>query len=310
MSSLLALPGIAASRLARAKRQDFHSQGGQCLTTPMEPAILQISASIFLPSANITMRTATAGKQGTRTQRDVVYVRIRQRLLEGHLVAGTRLSPSLLASELGVSATPIREAISQLESEGLVEHLPHRGAFVKQSNREELVDLMEMRTIVECHAAARAALRIGPRQLNDLEDAWESLRKVGGACRVAPGSDGREFLKTWNVPDLQFHMVLMRAAGNRHLVRTVEDLRIMTRSFGYGGDAPSIWANPTEYFAKSLQIHKDIYEAVRRHDPKAARRAMRVHMREARRRLLRRYDWLRRQGEFSCPVSQESADNS
>lgn len=256
------------------------------------------------------MRPNASGNRMKRTQRDHVYHQIRQRLVDGRLMAGMRLSPAALAEELGISTTPVREAISQLQIEGLVVHLPHRGAFVKQSDREELVDLIEMRTIVECHAAAKAAVRIGPAQLRELDDAWDGLCRVAEGCRLLPGADGREFLQRWNVPDMSFHMALVRAAGNRHMLRAIEDLRIMTRSFGYGGDAPWTLADPVKYFAQSLQIHKDIYEAIRRHDPKAARHAMAAHMREARKRLLRRYDWLRRQRKFDNPELAELRDST
>ncbi len=234
-----------------------------------------------------------------RTQREQVYSQIRQKLLDGSLAAGARLSPAALAAELGISSTPVREAISQLESEGLVEHLPHRGAFVKESDREELVDLMEMWTLVECHAAAKAAVRIGPAQLKEFDAAWEELRSVAADCRGCSADNNAEFLRRWNGPDLRFHTILVQATGNRHMLRTVEDLRIMTRSFGAWHDAPSVWADPVKYFTQSLQIHKAIHEAIRRHDPKAARKAMGIHMRETRKRLLRRYDWLRRQGRIA-----------
>ena len=88
------------------------------------------------------------------TQRENAYQQIRQRLLDGGLPAGVRLSPTALAREIGISHIPVREAITQLQSEGLVVHFAHRGTFVKGMDRQELVDMIEIRSVLECYAAA------------------------------------------------------------------------------------------------------------------------------------------------------------
>lgn len=240
------------------------------------------------------------------TQREHVYQQIRRKLAVGAIAAGARLSPTVLAKELGVSSTPVREALSQLQTEGLAVHTPHRGVFVRQSDREELVELIEMRTIMECHAAAQAARRISSDQLRELDDAWDGMMcRIVEGCNIIPGTDPREFLQAWNVADMVFHLVLARASGNRQLLRTIDDLRIMTRMFGHRNDPPSVWANPAVFYQRNEQIHKDIYEAVRRHDAKAARRAMAVHMRASRKTLLRRLDWLRRQNNCDDSLAMD-----
>jgi DNA-binding GntR family transcriptional regulator len=244
-----------------------------------------------------------------KTQRERAYQHISRKLIEGAFPAGARLSPTALAREIGVSHTPVREAISQLQSEGLVVHSAHRGAFVTEMDREGLVDLIEMRTILETHAAAQAARRISPAQLRELDEAWEGLCRVAERFDIPPGSDPRPALQDWLLLDLVFHMVLVRAGGNRHMIRVIEDLRIMTQMFGFRNDPPTAWADPAAFAAENLRVHRDVYEAVRRRDAKAARRAMLVHMRRARRNTLSRFDWLRRQGGTDDALTKDFPDS-
>ena len=232
-----------------------------------------------------------------QTQRDRAYQHIRRKLAEGGLPAGVRLSPAALAREIGVSHTPVREAISQLRSEGLIVHMPHRGAFVKGTDRQDVVDLIELRTLLECHAAARAARRISAAQLQELRERWDALCGVVEAFRVPPGTDLREPLAQWLLADLAFHMVLLRAAGNRRVIRVIQDMHIMTQMFGYRTDTPAAWTDPAAFAAENLRVHEGVYEAVCRHDSKAARRAMATHMRRARKNMLARFDWLERQSD-------------
>jgi DNA-binding GntR family transcriptional regulator len=248
-------------------------------------------------------------KHGKQTQRERAYQHISRKLIEGAFPAGARLSPTALAREIGVSHTPVREAISQLQSEGLVVHSAHRGAFVTEVDREGLVDLIEMRTIIETHAAAQAARRISPAQLQELDEAWEGMCRAAGRFDVPPGTDPRPLLQEWLLSDLVFHMVLVRAGGNRHMIRVIEDLRIMTQMFGFRNDPPTAWADPAAFAEENLRVHREVYEAVRRRDAKAARRAMLVHMRRARKNTLSRFDWLRRQGGTDSALTKDFPDS-
>ena len=240
-----------------------------------------------------------------QTQRERAYEHIRRKLAEGTLPGGVRLSPAALAREIGVSHIPVREAISQLRSEGLIVHMPHRGAFVKRTDRQDLVDLIELRTLLECHAAARAARRISGAQLQELQERWEALCRLAGAFRVLPGTDLREPLAQWLLGDLAFHMVLLRAAGNRRVIRVIQDMHIMTQMFGYRTDTPAAWVDPAAFAVENLRVHEGVCEAVCRHDPKAARRAMAAHMRRARTNMLARFDWLRRQRDLDSSQAGE-----
>jgi DNA-binding GntR family transcriptional regulator len=232
-----------------------------------------------------------------QTQREQAYRHIRRKLLEGTLSTGTRLSPTVLAREIGMSHTPVREAISQLQSEGLVVYTPHHGAFVRQLTRHELIEIVDLRTTLECHAVAQAARRITREQLRELDERWRELERASKACNV-PCKNESEVVPLGaaaSLADLQFHMVLLRAAGNRLAMRVIEDHRIMTMMFGHRTGSPEVWGTDRSGESdKNLEVHRSIYDAVRRHDPQTARRAMALHMRRAGRNILAHFDWLQR----------------
>ena len=242
------------------------------------------------------------------TQRENAYRHIRDKVTTGTFAAGERLFPALLAHEIGISLVPVREAIGQLQSEGLIVHKPRRGIFVKEIERRDLVDLIEFRTTLECAAAAAAARRINESQLKELDERWQDLRRATKPFDVPPGAklnDLSRLLQKWHLVDLAFHMLLFRAAGNLRAIRAIEDTHVMIRMFGQRVDNPTAWANPAVYTAENLQVHRDVYEAVRRHDAKAARRAMRVHMRRAGKNLLSRFDWLQRHSDVDAAQTEK-----
>jgi DNA-binding GntR family transcriptional regulator len=221
------------------------------------------------------------------TQRENAYRHIRHKVASGVFSAGQRLYPAALAKEIGTSLIPVREAIGQLQSEGLVVQKPRRGVFVREMERGDLVDLVEFRATLECAAAAAAAQRITPAQLKQLDDRWNDLRQASeqfDALVDSATDDLDKALDKWRLADLAFHMHLFRAAGNRRALRAIEDTHTMIRMFG----------ERATFTARNLQVHKDIYEAIRRHDSRAARRAMSTHMRRAGRRLLARFDRFQR----------------
>jgi DNA-binding GntR family transcriptional regulator len=245
------------------------------------------------------------------TQRENAYRHIRNKVATGLVAAGERIYPAILAREIGISLIPVREAIGQLQSEGLVVHKPHRGIFVKEIERRDLVDLIEFRTTLECAAAANAARRINVVQLSELDERWQDLCRAMMPFDVPRGAklnDLSQLLQTWHLADLAFHMLLFRAAGNRRAIRAMEDTHVIIRMFGQRVYNPAAWTDPAAYTAESLRVHADVYEAVRRHDPKAARRSMAVHMRRTSKNLLARFDWLQRHRDAVAAQSGDFPD--
>jgi len=243
------------------------------------------------------------------TNKQLAYNHIRDKLLNSMLAGGQRLSPAALAKELGISQIPVREALSQLHSEGLVIHEPHRGAFVRQLDRQELVDLIELRGLLECNAAAQAARRISEAELDELETYLGALRNLADEMAGVEGEKLLDVLSRWMIADLAFHMVILRVAGNRQVIRVIQDAHIMTQMFGYRTDYPEVHVDLHASYTKNFQVHRDVFLAIRRHDRKAAWRAMVVHQRRARRNMLARFDWLHQQPTADDPLLKEFPDS-
>ncbi len=263
------------------------------------------------------------------THKQRAYHYIRQAMSSGTLSAGDRLSPAALAKDIGISHIPVREAISQLYSEGLVEQLPRRGAFVRRPGREELMELIELRKVLECNAAAQAARRIGDVELANLEQCLAELEEVRDKMSLILEPDGEgsdedknwksegrghkaeecmDLLAKWQIIDLAFHMGILRAARNRWVFKVLEDTSVMTRMFAHRSDRPDNWADFITFLKENFDVHAAIYDAVRRHDPKAARKAMTAHMRRARRNMLARYDWLQSQKDTDSSFAKEFSE--
>jgi DNA-binding GntR family transcriptional regulator len=238
------------------------------------------------------------------TLKQRAYAYIRSAMSTGALAAGDRLSPAALAKEIGISHIPVREAISQLHSEGLAEQCPRRGAFVRQLRRQELVDLIELRKALECRAAAQAARRITDVGLDELEKHVQGLRRLQKQLHLAEEQDEQRLplLRDWVFADLAFHMTLLRAAGNQCVIKVLGEANVMTRMFGHRTDVPAAWGDP-RYTGSNYAVHRNIFLAVRRHDSEAARRAMAVHMKRARKNILQRFDWLRQAGGNGEPAA-------
>ena len=140
--------------------------------------------------------------------RDVVSEALRQAIKEGILKPGERLMEIQLADELGVSRTPIREAIRKLELEGFVVMIPRRGTYVADISLKDVVQVFEIRSALEELAAGLAAERITPDELEELERILVEINEY---------IDRDEFDKIVDT-DIRFHGVLYRASRNNRLV--------------------------------------------------------------------------------------------
>jgi DNA-binding GntR family transcriptional regulator len=167
--------------------------------------------------------------------KQVAYQHLRKRMLSGQLPPGQRISPDASARELGMSQTPVREAIGLLESEGLVEQLPNLGAFVRVPTRREIADLSDLRVVLEGFAVARAAKRIKPAQLRELESTFARMRDLAGRIRDGgePAFRGK-LSDEIALVDVEFHMILLRAAGNERVLKIIDDLHVLSRLMSFG----------------------------------------------------------------------------
>lgn len=147
--------------------------------------------------------------------RDVVFQTLRQAILRGELEPGERLMEIHLANRLGVSRTPIREAIRKLELEGLVVMIPRRGAIVASITEKDLKDVLEVRRTLEIMAGEIACERITPELL-------EQLKNTGHEFMVR--KDTNDFTSLAEV-DVKFHDIIYAATGNQRLISILNNLR-------------------------------------------------------------------------------------
>ena len=203
--------------------------------------------------------------------RDVVFNTLRQAILKGELKPGERLMEIQLANKLGVSRTPVREAIRKLELEGLVLMVPRKGAEVAEITRQDMEDVLEVRTALEELAVKDACDHITDAQLSELKKASNEFKKA-----LLEGKD----LVTCADADMHFHDVILSATNNRRLIQMLNNL------------SEQMYRYRMEYL-KDERTHKTLIEehdairrALKKHDKVKAGAAIRVHIDNQKRSIL------------------------
>lgn len=220
------------------------------------------------------------------TLRQKAYLGIRSRLLSGELAAGTQLSEPNLAKELEMSRTPVREAIRQMEIEGLLEYAPRFGAMVRIPERRELEEMYAVREALESYAAAEAASSVGPKQIEQLDSILEEMRRleqgfIQSGQPTMKGAALREFVAL----DVDFHQAIVRAAGNRYMAKLLDDTRLLIRVFTF-----TFWEYDRQALRTANDFHQRLFRALKDHDPKAAQQVTVESMQVARTNALKAWD--------------------
>lgn len=239
----------------------------------------------------------------TESLKTRAYNHIRGALMEGRWPEGTFISPAKLAKQIGISYTPVREAVIQLASEGLVEQIPKLGVCTRRLTREELEQLFDLREILEGGAARRAAERITPSQLADMETLCRQHRQILHDLRDAAreNNDLPVVEEVWTGSRAErltklnviFHLGLMGASQNPRLMKTVSDLHILTQVLRDRVALPG--ESYMRRLAREYRFHVEILRALRRRDGLAAAEWTERHVVEARRYHLAVYDWREKQ---------------
>jgi len=214
------------------------------------------------------------------------YHHLQQKLISGELRAGSVVSEQSLATEIGMSRTPVREAIRTLEQEGVLEQVPRFGTRVRTLERRDLVELYELREAVEPFAVAKAAASALPEDILSLRRVCDELGRLARELQKSqmPSLDAPQMQRLLSA-DLGFHLMLLRAAGNHRMMKIVSESRLLTGIFGTQRQA-----HTAQVLEQTQREHAAILDAVERADSKAAARAMTLHIRASKHQALDAYD--------------------
>lgn len=194
------------------------------------------------------------------------YDSIKEYILEGQLDEEGRLTEESLAKQLGISKSPIREALNRLESEGFIRIAPRRGAYLRRPTLEEIEELYDLREALEAHVTRTAHLT--PGLLAELDESIKRMRLLLKA------NDKAKYIEE----DVKFHALLANATRNRELCRVLQNVQ------------NRIWLSRRKTYDLSSSLtpgfHQSIVNALRQNDREKAQTVMRQHIANVRERLI------------------------
>jgi DNA-binding GntR family transcriptional regulator len=222
---------------------------------------------------------------------DKAYAQIREWIIRYHLKPGAHLRFGELAETLGMSQTPVREAVRKLEQENLVERHPTQGRVVRPLYINDVSDIYDVRLAMEVLAVTQAARRLSPEDTSRLADILQQVKAL-----IATKDKGRILSL-----EQDFHMVILKASGNRYLseigcgildrIWMIQNVNVMT----------------SENLVQAHEQHEEIFEALKRSEPRKAAALMRRHLTMTKKLVL---DQLGKGGFLSLMIIGPPLDNS
>ncbi len=194
--------------------------------------------------------------------REIVFTTMREAIINGDFKPGQRLMEVQLAEQMGVSRTPVREAIRKLELEGLVVMVPRKGAYVAGLSSEDVKEVLEIRAVLEGLAASLAAKNASAADIEQLQEIVEKFKVA---------AEEKDVVKLINF-DSDFHDVMYRASKNKKLIQLISALREQVQRFRVA------------YFTKIrstqtlIEEHKDLVSSIVNNEPDRARAIAEKHI--------------------------------
>ena len=202
-------------------------------------------------------------------------------IVEGRVHPRQRLSHRALSKDLGIGRSPVRDALLQLEAEGLIEHRPSSGIYLRELTPRELEGIYELRLVNEPYAAEKAADRAEAAQLATLRRLCDEMTAIASKTDLrkwfAKAENRRRFCRL----DMEFHQTVLEASGNPIAAKLFSAAQLLALTFAW-----DLCYGMPEWFAeimgRTASGHRAVYEAIRRRDARGAREAMTAHVSWAR----------------------------
>ncbi len=201
-----------------------------------------------------------------------VHRQIKSMILEQKLRPGTKIYQEKLAQDLGISRTPLVNALKKLEQEQLIIAIPRRGFFVRHFSKQEMIHIFELREVLEGLAARRASACISYDQVQRLKSFFKGLKV----------SDHTKSIERYAEEDRRFHNFVIEIGGDELLSSILETYSIITFSY-LGGFRGGLVRPPKE----TLPEHLAMIEAIARKEPEKAEQAAHLHLRRSREKLMK-----------------------
>lgn len=211
---------------------------------------------------------------------ELAHSHIRRKIVSGEFAPGHVLSALELATEIGVSRTPVRDALRVLEQEGLVELTPRQESRVKSLTYEEFREMCELRIALESYFVMLAAERRTDEDLVTLKNSLDKMKALADKLVDSSGPEKQQLMRTLANEDIRFHITIADAARNLPLKNELARLQILSfiiiaRHDGKGDlHGEILRSNLDEVWAAHLRI----FDAIRSSSPQAAKAAMEAHL--------------------------------
>lgn len=188
------------------------------------------------------------------------YDYILSKIRRGDLRPGMRLKTEEIASEIGMSRMPVREAFGRLYQLGILTQRPNRGAMVTEFTRDQILELFEIRSVLEGLAMRRAASLVTDRDIIELQDLLDRMARAEGE------------VEQWLVRHGEFHATIARLSGARRLAKEIEKLHLLLEIF------MRLWVLHADRSIDAMADHRELLDALSSRDPERAEAAMREHV--------------------------------
>jgi DNA-binding GntR family transcriptional regulator len=231
----------------------------------MDRSSHQRSARISPPPSAAARRTLNLGAKHENLDQKA-YQLLKSMIIERKLLPGEKISQEQLAVEMGISRTPLVNALKLLEQDKLVRSLPRRGFFVRHFSKSEMISIFELREVLEGLAARGAAQNITDREIAQLKGFFDQFSDSQGSIDI----------RAYAREDRNFHMFLLAVSAKEFLNSILETYNIISYSY-QSISSEGLVQSPGE----TIHDHRAIIDAVSRRDAEAAENLMRRHLRKS-----------------------------